>query len=73
MIALCKGKVSLKNAFSSNLNTINLKGFKPDGIKFIREVNRQELSNVVSCSVSLMLILAQGIDIFEKLTPEIRG
>ena len=29
------------------------------------------LSNVVSCSVSLMLILAWGIDIlFEKLTPE---
>ena len=40
MIALCKEKVSLTNAFSSNLRTVNLKGFKHYGIKFILEVNR---------------------------------
>ena len=40
MIALFKGKGSFKNAFFSNLNTINLKVFlKHSGIGFILEVN----------------------------------
>ena len=40
MVALCKGKVSFTNAFSSNLNTINPKGFpKHDGIGFTYKVN----------------------------------
>ena len=39
MIALCKGKVSFTNAFSSNLNTKNPKDFpKRDGIGFILEI-----------------------------------
>ena len=40
MIALCKGKGSFTNAFSSNLNTRNLKVFPKYGGKgFILEVN----------------------------------
>ena len=37
---------------------------------FILEVNSSEVSKFVSCSISLMLTLTWGIDIFEKLTPE---
>ena len=40
MIALCKGKMRFTNAFSSNLNTINPKGFpKHGGIGFVLEVD----------------------------------
>ena len=47
---------------------------KHGGIGFILEVNSLEVSNVVSCSVSLMLTLSWGIDIsLEKLTPETGG
>ena len=40
MIALCKGRGSFTNVFSSNVNTINPKVFpKHGGIGFILEVN----------------------------------
>ena len=40
MIALCKGRGSFTNVFSSNLKTINAKVFlKNDGIGFIFDVN----------------------------------
>ena len=73
MIPWCKERGSFTNAFSSNLNTVNLKVFPKHGqIGFILEVNSSEVSNVVSCSVSLMLTRTWDIDIlFEKLTPEI--
>ena len=72
MVALCKGRENITNAFSSNLKTINPKVFpKHGGIGFILEVNSEEVLNVVSYSVTLMLTLAWSIDIlFEKLTPE---
>ena len=56
MITLCKGRGSFTNTFSSNLNTINRKVFpKHGGIGFILEVNSYEVSNVVSCSVLLIV------------------
>ena len=40
MIALCKGRGSFTNGFSSNVNTINPKVFpKHGGKRFILEVN----------------------------------
>ena len=75
MIALCEGRGSFTDAFSSNLNTTNPKVFlKHGGTGFIFEVNSLEVLNIVPCSVPLKLTLAWGSDIlFEKLTPEIGG
>ena len=68
------------NAFSSNLNTVNLHlKIKPRSFYkimegFILKVNSWEISKVVPCLLSIMLTLTWGIDIsFEKLALETGG
>ena len=70
----------MTNAFSGNLNTVNLhlnikhRPFQEIMKVFIPKVNISENSKIVPCSVSVMLTLTWGIDIlFEKLTPETGG
>ena len=70
------GRGFMIKTFSSNMNTVNFHlKIKPRPfltiLGFILKVNNEEISKVVPCSPSLILILTWDIDIlFEKLKPE---
>ena len=68
MIRSCQDE-SFTNAFFSNVKTVNLKNPRGFMEEFILEVNNQEVSKVISCSLSLVLTFTYGTDIFfKKLT-----